>query len=192
MPTKNNKSQKATESKDLEEISVHSLKKRGSKSASIEATSTATKDEIKSMVGNVLYWYKRDLVKTDEECAERLNEFFDRINETGEIPTVEKMCLALGTVRQTVWDWENGSKGTARADMIKKAKEILAGIDAELVSRGKIPQVTYIFRAKNFFGLVDQSQVVLTPSSPIGETTEQKELAADYVIDVTDEQTSEQ
>lgn len=188
MPTKNNKSQKATESKDLEEISVHSLKKRGSKSASIEATSTATKDEIKSMVSNVLYWYKRDLVKTDEECAERLNEFFDRINETGEIPTVEKMCLALGTVRQTVWDWENGSKGTARADMIKKAKEILAGIDAELVSRGKIPQVTYIFRAKNFFGLVDQSQVVLTPNNPIGETTGQKELAADYVIDVTDDQ----
>ena len=187
MPTKS-KTQKATESKDLEEISAHSLKKRGSKSASIEATSTATKDEIKSMVGNVLYWYKRDLVKTDEECAERLNEFFDRINETGEIPTVEKMCLALGTVRQTVWDWENGSKGTARADMIKKAKEILAGIDAELVSRGKIPQVTYIFRAKNFFGLVDQSQVVLTPNNPIGESTGQKELAADYVIDVTDEQ----
>ena len=191
MPTKNNKSQKAAESKDLEEISVHSLKKRGSKSASIEATSTATKDEIKSMVSNVLYWYKRDLVKTDEECAERLNEFFDRINETGEIPTVEKMCLALGTVRQTVWDWENGSKGTARADMIKKAKEILAGIDAELVSRGKIPQVTYIFRAKNFFGLVDQSQVVLTPNNPIGKSTGQKELAADYVIDVTDGQSTD-
>lgn len=180
--------QNEAESNDLKEVAVHSVKKRGSKSASLEATSTATKDEIKSMVGNVLYWYRRDLVKTDEECAERLNEFFDRINETGEIPTVEKMCLALGTVRQTVWDWENGSKGAARADMIKKAKEILAGIDAELVSSGRIPQITYIFRAKNFFGLVDQSQVVLTPNNPIGEATGQKELAADYVIDVTDEQ----
>ena len=54
--------------------------------------------------------------------------------------------------------------------MVKKAKEILAGIDAKLVSQGKIPQVTYIFRAKNFFGMRDQQEVVLTPNNPPSAT----------------------
>ena len=129
--------------------------KRGSKSASIEANNTATREEVSEILRNSLYWYSRPIVQSDEECADRLNEFFSRMAETGEIPTVEKMCLALGTVRRTVWGWEQGELGNARANMIKKCKEILASMDAELVSRGKIPQITYIFRAKNFFGLTD-------------------------------------
>lgn len=153
--------------KDDAEQVVKTIKKRGSKPASLEAYNTATKPEMQAMIGNVLYWYNRPIVQSDEECAERLNEYFKRINETGEVPTVEKMCLALGTVRQTVWDWEQGSKGKARADIIKKAKEILAALDAELVSNNKIPQVTYIFRAKNFYSMADKSEVVLTPNTPL-------------------------
>ena len=148
-------------------IDIVQKKKRGSKPASIEANTTATKPELKTMIGNVLYWYKREIVHTDEECADRLNEFFSHIGETGEIPTVEKMCLALGTVRSVVWEWENGSKGQTRANIIKKAKEILAAFDAELVSNNKLPVVSYIFRAKNFYQLSDKTEVVLTPNSPL-------------------------
>ena len=142
-------------------------KKRGSKPASIEASLTATKPEMQAMLSNVLYWYKQPTVQTDDECADRLNQFFDRIAQTGEIPTVEKMCLALGAVRSTVWEWENGSKGRVRANIIKRAKEILAALDAELVSNNKIPQVTYIFRAKNFYSMADKTEVVLTPTNPL-------------------------
>ena len=60
--------------------------------------------------------------------------------------------------------------------MIQKAKEILAAIDAELVSHGKIPQVTYIFRSKNFFGMRDQTDVVITPNNPLGEGSTAEEL----------------
>jgi hypothetical protein len=153
---------------------------RGSKSASIEKTTTASNDEIKDILKNSLYWYKREIVKTDEECAERLNEFFARLAETGEIPTVEKMCLALGTVRSTVWEWEQGNQGQARSNMIKKAKEILASLDAELVSRGKIPQITYIFRAKNFFGMKDVQDYILTPNNPLGDSADSATLAEKY------------
>lgn len=165
------------------------VKKRGAKSASIGATTSATSEDIKEITSNILYWYGKELVKDDDECAERLNEFFERINQTGEIPTVEKMCLALGTVRQVVWQWENGMGcSSARTDMIRKAKEILAAMDAELVSRGKIPQVTYIFRAKNFFGMRDQTDLVVTPNNPLGEenTAEglQKRIESDLIVDV--------
>ena len=120
-------------------------------------------------------------MKTDDECAERLNEYFTRLSETGEIPTVEKMCLALGTVRATVWEWEQGKIGHTRADMIKKAKEILSAMDAELVSSGKLPQISYIFRAKNFFGLKDQQEVVLTPNNPLGDTGDPEALKEKYL-----------
>lgn len=65
--------------------------------------------------------------------------------------------------------------------MIKKAKQILAGIDAKLVSQGKIPQITYIFRAKNFFGMTDKQEVVLTPNNPLGAETPPEELQKKYI-----------
>jgi hypothetical protein len=143
------------------------VKKRGSKQASVEANCSATTDEVKQIIANSFYWFNYPIVKSDEECAERLNEFFTHCNQTGELPTVEKMCLALGTTRKTVWTWEQGELGTTRSNIIKKAKEILASIDAELVSAGKIPQITYIFRAKNFFGMTDKQELVVTPNNPM-------------------------
>ena len=176
--TANDKELPITNEQILDTISA---KKRGAKSASIEATTNATSEDIKEITSNILHWYGKKIVKDDDECAERLNEYFERINQTGEIPTVEKMCLALGTVRQVVWQWENGMGcSQARADMIKKAKEILAAMDAELVSRGKIPQVTYIFRAKNFFGLRDQTDLVITPNNPLGEVQDPDTIAEKY------------
>jgi hypothetical protein len=168
------------DSKEIVDAGEKIVKKRGSKSASIEKTTTATKDEIKQILKNSLYWYNREIVKTDEECAERLNEYFARLAETGEIPTVEKMCLALGTIRQVVWDWEQGKLGQTRCDMIKKAKEILASLDAELVSKGKIPQITYIFRAKNFFQMSDKQEFTIVPGSALGTEGNPEEASQKY------------
>ena len=158
-------------------------KKCGSKSASVTANCTATKDEISRIVMESFQYFNRKPVKTDEECAERLNDYFKQCSETGQIPTVEDMSLALGVTRWIVRDWEaDVVRNPVRAHMIKKAKQILAGIDAKLVSEGKIPQVTYIFRAKNFFGMRDQQDVVLTPNtSPLGETQDVNALKKKYL-----------
>lgn len=164
--------------------------KRGSKSASI-ANNTCEPGEISKILQNTMYWYKREIVKTDGECAERLNEYFTRIIQNDEIPTVEKMCLALGTTRTTVWEWENGSLGSARANMIKKAKEILAALDAELVSKGKIPQITYIFRAKNFFGMKDNQEMTLVNGSPMGDEVSPDDIRKRLSAPKSDENSEE-
>ena len=165
-------------SEELAEVGKqYAAKKRGSKSASIEATTTAKREEISQVIQESFQYFNRPIVKSDEECAERLNDYFRQCNETGQIPTVEDMCLALGTIRQAVWRWENGDGcSSARRDMIKKAKEILAGIDAKLVSMGKIPQVTYIFRAKNFFNMSDSQTLTVIPAQPLGDSPDQKQL----------------
>ncbi len=135
----------------------------GSKAMNIEKAFTGEKSEIGQILNNSLYWFNYPIVKTDEECCERLNEFFKHCAENNEIPTIEKMCLALGTVRQTVWRWETGEANVSqqRRDIIKKAKEIISSMDAELAAKGKIPVPTYIFRAKNYYGMRDDPQVVV-------------------------------
>lgn len=156
-------------------------KKRVNHSPYTIETGGASSGEITDILNSVLRWQKKEPVKSDEECAERLNEFFSVLAQTGELPTVEKMALALGVTRASLWNWENGIKCSAvRTEMIKRAKEILAAMDAELVSRNKIPQVTYIFRAKNFFGMKDQTDVVVTPNSPLGEARSADDIAAQY------------
>lgn len=160
-------------------------KKRGSKSASIAETTTAKPAEIGQAIRESFQYFNRPIIKSNEECAQRLNEYFKQCSDTGQIPTVEDMALALGTIRETLWKWEHCMGCDAeRSHMIKKAKEILAGIDAKLVSTGKIPQITYIFRAKNYFGLTDKQEVVVTPSAPLGDTKDTKALEAEYVDSV--------
>ena len=104
-------------------------------------------------------------------------DLFNTLAETGELPTVEKMALALGTTRASLWNWENGLQcSPARTAMIQQANGILAAMDAELVSQGKIPQVTYIFRAKNFYNMKDQTDVIVTPNNPVGAVLPEDEL----------------
>jgi hypothetical protein len=52
-----------------------------------------------------------------------------------------------------------------------------------LVAEGKIPQVTYIFRAKNYYGMRDQQEVVLTPNNPLGDEASDKDLKNRYIED---------
>ena len=91
------------------------------------------------------------------------------------------MCLALGADRTTVWNWQNGINcSPVRAAMIKQAKSMLAALDADLVSKGKIPVVSYIFRSKNFYNMSDQTEVVITPNNPLGIATSAEDIASKY------------
>lgn len=117
------------------------------------------KDEISRIVGESFQYFNRTRPESNEELRDRLNEYFQQCIDTGQIPTVEDMALSLGVCRATLWEWERNKNNFERAEIMRQAKEVLAGIDAKLVSEGKIPQVTYIFRAKNYFGMKDQTTV---------------------------------
>ena len=174
---------------DKEKSAEHSTeqkaqpRKRGSKSASVTANLKAEPSDISRIIHQSFQYFDRKPPKDNDELAERLNGYFVECEKQGRIPTVENMALALGVTRSTIWDWENLRSGNAaRSYMIKKAKEIMADIDAALVQEGKIPQVTYIFRAKNFYGMKDQQEVVLTPNaSPLGDQKDAESLQKKYL-----------
>ena len=143
---------------------------------------TTPKPEISRIIGESYQFFKRKPCKDNAEVAERLNEYFQICYQYGQIPTVEDMALSLGIDRTTLWDWTQRTKNRERAEMIQRAKEILAAIDAKLVTEGKIIPVTYIFRAKNYYGMKDQNEVVLTPNvDPLGDTVDEEKLKQKYL-----------
>ena len=120
--------------------------------------------------------------KNDEELCERLNWFFRTCEATNQLPTVEKMCLALSWSRQHVFELEAGNRpgfSVDTRDIIKKAKNLIASMDAELAQEGKIQPVVYMFRAKNYYGMKDQQDVVVTPN-PAGNYQDPATIEAKY------------
>ena len=66
------------------------------------------------------------------------------------------------------------------ANILKKAKNLIASMDAELAQEGKIQPVVYMFRAKNFYGMTDKQEVVVTPNNPLGDSPDASTIAQKY------------
>lgn len=156
-------------------------KKRGSKQASVDLTTQERRQALSEIMLNCVKWYRQTRVQTVEELQDRLILFFDECAKCGEIPTVEKLALALGATNWgMLWDWENDRSRPGFSELIKKAKGLIGTIEADFVLNRKIPEVSYLFRAKNFHGMKDTQDLVITPNSPLGDTQDAATLAQKY------------
>lgn len=163
--------------RELEEQKSGKPAKRGSKSASTELHCKAPPEVLGGIITDIGHWFGSPKVKDDEDCRQRLIAFFEYYAQTGGIPTVEKLSLALGASPQILWDWEvRRTKGAERAELIKAAKIYLSAIDADLALLGYIDKVVYIFRAKNYYGMKDTQDIVVQARDPLGEGTSREEL----------------
>lgn len=118
-------------------------------------------------ITELLYEASLPKVQSDEELYTRFVEYFQRCVTTNRIPTVEEAMLCTG------YSWIMLNKcraGTRRfswgtehtAEIIEWAVELCKTYDAKMVMAGKLPQVPYIFRSKNYYGMRDQvDQVVV-------------------------------
>lgn len=121
----------------------------------------------------------------EKEVENRIKSYFDHCQNAEVIPTVEGMALALGIDRTTLWRWEKGDGCTVDVmEIIRRSKLILQATDAELALRQKISPVTYIFRAKNFYGMTDN--VRIEADVPQKRVSTLEEIARRYgdVIDI--------
>lgn len=119
---------------------------------------------------------------SDNELCNRLNWFFRTCADTNQIPTIEKMGLALSLTPRQIKALEMGeNKGfsSGTADIIKKAKNLIASLDAELALDSKIQPVVYMFRAKNFYGMKDVQDVEIS-AKPLVEQADPAQLEAKY------------
>ena len=144
---------------------------------------------ISRLVTETIRTYQMPKVKDDEELAQRLADYFQHCAVTGERPTVEQLAQCTGYTIGTVYDWEVGRKrgfSSETGAIIKKAKEFLRVFDAKMVAEGALNPVVYIFRAKNYYGMRDQQDIVVAPSNPLGPDPDANQLAADYLKQLPD------
>ena len=91
--------------------------------------------------------------------------------------------MAIGITKEQAWEWENVTKGNpARTDFIKKVRQFCGVFREGLMQDGKVNPVTGIFWQKNYDGMKDQQEVVLTPNtSPLGEQKDAEALKQKYL-----------
>lgn len=147
-------------------------------------SNSAKSADVSRILKNCMKWYMMPKVTSAEELRQRTIDFFTTCFEQGEIPTWEKYCLSTGYFRSTIWDWVTGTTtselGKEANNIVKKAKDYLATFESELVTEGKVNPVVYIFRAKNYFGMKDQQEYLLTPKQPLGSDADPEVIAKKY------------
>lgn len=165
-------------------------KKQGylTKGKSVELNFTTDEERrklISGVLSDTLVIYKQKQCKTDEEVLARIERYFNVCVVAGSLPTIEGLALSLGVNRSTMLDWEQGKYNASRGPIITRAKEVIAEMDAQLVSMGKMNPIPYIFRAKNYYGLTDKTDVYIS-SSPLDNYNEaelKKSIKETIIID---------
>lgn len=175
--------------KELVETGKKITRGRGGKNNFPNSRTVETESDkqlVSTLLTEVLVEHKQPKVQNDEELAERFNDYFIRCAERGQIPTVEEMCMSTGYATSTIWDWEHGRRqgfSNSTAEIIKKAKDVLKTFDAKLVISGKLNFLAYCFRAKNYYGMVDKTEYVVTPNTQTDSDYNADDIKKRYLPD---------
>lgn len=144
----------------------------------------ANRQLVSQLLSEVLEEYHKEKVLNDGELIERIDDYFRRCAISGRTPVIEELALSTGYTSTTFNEWERGdNKGFSpqTASIIKKAKEILKSFDAKLVISGKMNFLAYCFRSKNYYGMQDKTEYVVTPNHQQLEEYSESEIRQRYL-----------
>ena len=153
------------------------------------------KDEKKRIVSDLvkesLMTFNLPRVQSADELAERLTWYFNSCAENGYRPVIEQMWASTGYPLSQVKDWERGKSrcplGPEAIPVLKNARGFMQVFDAKAVASGNMNPVTYIFRAKNYYGMRDTTDITLAPSTdPLGDEPDAQRLSRDYLATLPD------
>lgn len=148
-------------------------------------------DAISNAIHNAVSLMKSGLekpVRDNEELLSRIVEFLSVCEEEKQLPTVEKMLLAIGYLKKTIDGWYAGNtKGNEwvnaqTLEIIEFGKQTIAAIDSELVQTGKTKEISWVYRSKNFYGMTDEGQKNAVAEETSSATKEQLEAAAKMLM----------
>lgn len=148
------------------------------------------RDLIKIFTQETLQAFRHEAVKTDEELITRLEEYFTTVEHTGQIPTIEEMLLTTGMTEAVARGMLNGriqglQGSTNTRHILQAGYDFIKAIDAKLVISGKMNFLAYCFRAKNYYGMVDKVEHVITPNAEDQIDLDVDELSRKYGIGET-------
>ena len=120
-------------------------------------------------------------VMDDDDLVKRIDQYIDWRSEIGGIVTFEEICSYCGYTSTHFLQIENGIQSGFSQEtkhIIGMAKEFIKDFDTRLVASGKGNVANYIFRAKNYYGMKDESQITVTPGNGLGDTQSADQIRA--------------
>lgn len=131
----------------------------------------------------MMSWERPDM-ESVEQVNERIEKYFALCDSNDMKPSIEGLSLAFDTDRKTLWRWVNGVESQSMPDevrrSIKKAHSLITNLMVEYMQNGKINPVSGIFLMKNNMGYMDQSEIVITPNSPLGSEEAPETITQKY------------
>lgn len=135
---------------------------------------------------------KRMVTMSESDTAGKLDEATIKQYTGGEDITARELYQSAITFKPQFTMWlscndlpsvkDNVTKGNpARTDFIKKVRQFCGVFREGLMQDGKVNPVTGIFWQKNYDGMKDQTEMVLTPNNPLGEQKDMKALEQKYL-----------
>ncbi|MDU6263731.1 MAG: hypothetical protein E6600_04445 [Anaerocolumna aminovalerica] len=126
---------------------------------------------------------RRGIAKFDsvEEMQILIENYFQDCVDLELRPTIRGLASALGTVYNTLNDWERGSRdaqlGSGCSVLIKKSKQFISEYDELLALENIDNPVLFMFRAKNYYGMKDTQDIQISPNTPLGDQLTPEEIA---------------
>lgn len=161
-----------------------------SSKAEIIASSPGGLDLSTKTLGEVLFEASLPKVQSDEELYTRFLEYFQRCMESTRIPTVEECMLCTGYSYQYLSGIRTGRNKPAwvtreTPSIISWAFEIVKAYDAKMVMAGKLPQIPYIFRSKNYYNMSDKTEITVTANVGNEQEMSAEEIIKRYAVETS-------
>lgn len=118
-----------------------------------------------------------------EEMERRFKHYLAKCAEWDMKIGNQAAYAAIGINKDLVYEWTvRRQTNPRRTEFVKKVQQFCAMYREGLMEDGKVNPVTGIFWQKNYDGMKDQQEVVLTPNtSPLGDQTDAEALKQKYL-----------
>ena len=141
-------------------------------------------DVVRKALAEIVDANKQPRVTSDDELLDRTAQYFQLCIDRGSYPLIEEYALYCGYTLDGLWNIEAGrTKGFTpeTSGIIKKAKFCIQALDAKMAQSGTLPFLVYCFRAKNYYGMQDKVEHVITPGT--ADDYSRDDIASRYMID---------
>lgn len=144
--------------------------------AAVVSNSPEKREYLSKLLNAVNESFEMPKVRSNQELVERYRDYLIFTEKKRIMPTVEGLMTFCGYSVYQLRRWVSGQVsgfpdtdkyGTTR-EIAERIKGIFASIDADLVMRGSVPQVPYIFRAKSVYDYVEKQEIEVVSSGAYG------------------------
>lgn len=101
----------------------------------------------------------QQIFQSYDECLNDVGDYFKLCDKYNIIPTIASMSLYLGVSRDTIYTMANSPKVYECSDILKTAIATCQAYHENAFMSGEVPPVAFIFYAKNYYGMKDQTDV---------------------------------